>query len=130
MRRRKSFVQIQVHHINAEISRPRDASQRVHVRAVHIQQCAFGVQNFRNLRNALLKNSQRGRIGDHQRRDIRRNQFAQLIDVNLSVRFGLDVFHFVAGNHGGGRIGAVGRVRDQNFLPRISLFFQVCANQQ
>ena len=47
MRRRKRLVQIQVHHIDAEIARPRDADQRIHVRAVHVDQRAFGVQNVR-----------------------------------------------------------------------------------
>src|SRR5271169_6041665 len=35
--RRESFVQVQVHHINAEIAGTGDAGQRVHVRAVHVK---------------------------------------------------------------------------------------------
>ena len=45
----------------------------------------------------------------------------QMLDVNLAARVGADIFHFVAGNHRGGGIGAVRGVRNQNFLARIAL---------
>ena len=37
MRRRKRLVQIEVHDVDAEIARTRDAHQRVHVGAVHVE---------------------------------------------------------------------------------------------
>ena len=52
------------------------------------------------------------------------------VDVNLAVRFGLDVFDFVAGDDGGGRIGAVRGIRDQHFLARIALLFEIGADEQ
>ena len=36
MRRREGLVQVQVHHIHAEVSRPRLADQSIHIRAVHV----------------------------------------------------------------------------------------------
>src|SRR5712672_857483 len=127
---RKCFVQIQMHYVYAKIARPRDAGESVHVRAVHIQQRALAVQDLRDFRDALLKNAQRRRIRDHQRSDIRRDQFAKLVDVNLPVRFGFNVFHFVARDNRGGRIRAVRGIRNQNFLTWIALLLQIRANQQ
>ena len=49
MRRRERLVQVQVHHVDAEIAGRVDAHQRVHVRAVHVEQGALGVQDVRDL---------------------------------------------------------------------------------
>ncbi len=73
MRRRKGFVQVQVHHVDAKIAGPHLADQRVHVGAVHIQQAALGMQNVGDLVNVLLENSERVGIGEHQRGDIFRH---------------------------------------------------------
>src|SRR5579859_617894 len=110
VRRRKSLMKIEVHDVYAEIAGAGDAGQGIHVGAVHVEKSALGVQDFGDFRDALFKNAEGGGIGEHQRGDIRRDEVVQLSDVNLSVRFGLDVFDFVAGDHGGGGIGAVGRV--------------------
>ena len=49
MRRGERLVQIDVHHVDAEIARPRDAHQRIHIRAVHVDHGALGVQDLRAL---------------------------------------------------------------------------------
>src|SRR6266404_5272172 len=128
--RGKRFVQIEMHHVNAEISRPRDAGKGVHVGAIHVQKRAFSVENLRDFWDALLENAERRRIGDHQRGNVGRDKFAQLVDIDLAVRFGLDVFDFVAGDDRGGRIRAVRGIGNQNFLARIALFFEIGAYQQ
>ena len=63
-------MQVQVHHVDAEISGPHPADQGVHVGAVHVQQAAFGVQNVGDLMNVLLENAERVRIGEHERGDV------------------------------------------------------------
>ncbi len=126
----KCFVQVEVHHVDSQVAWPRHASERVHVRAVHIQQCSFGVQNLGDLRDTLLEDSQRRRIGDHQRRDISGHQFAQFFDVDLPVGFGLDILDFVSRDHGRRGIRSVCGIRNQNLLARIPLLLQKGANQQ
>ena len=76
MRRGKRLVQVQVHHIHAEVARARHARQRVHVGAIHIQQRALRMQDFGDLRNLLLENTQRRRIRQHQRGNIGRHLLA------------------------------------------------------
>ncbi len=88
------------------------------------------MQNLGDFWDALLENAERRRIGDHQRGNVGRDKFAQLVDIDLAVRFGLDVFDFVAGDDRGGRIGAVRGIGNQNFLARVALFFEIGAYQQ
>src|ERR1051325_2457368 len=130
MRSTEGFVQVQMHHVHAQIAGPSDAGQRVHIRAVHVEQRAFAVQNGGNFRHAVFEDSQRGGVSDHQRSDIFGYQFAQFVDINLAMGFGFDVLNFVAGNHRGGGIRAVRGVWYQNFFARIALFFEVSPNQQ
>ena len=49
VRRGEGLVQVQVHHVDAEIAGPRDADQRVHVGAVHVDQRALRVQDLGDL---------------------------------------------------------------------------------
>ena len=112
VRGRKSFVQVEMHDIDAKIAGAGDAGEGVHVRAIHVEKRAFGVQDFGNFRHALFEDAERRGIGDHERRNVGRYEVAQFIDVNLAVRFGLDVFDFVAGDYRGGGIGSVGGIRD------------------
>ena len=56
-----------MHQIHAEIPGTNFAHQRVHVRAIHIEQAAFGVKNVGDLVNLLLEDAQRVGIGEHQR---------------------------------------------------------------
>ena len=104
--------------------------ERVHVGAVHVEQRAFSVQDFGDFGDALFEYAERRRIGDHQRSDVWSDEVAQFVDVDLAVRFGLDVFDFVAGDHCGGGIGAVRGVRNQNFFARIAVFLVVGADEQ
>src|SRR4029077_6438075 len=53
----KSLMQIEMHHIHAEVARTRDSYQCVHVGAVHVNQPAFGVQDFSDPRDVLLEYS-------------------------------------------------------------------------
>ena len=71
MRRGESFVQVQVHHVDAEIAGARDAGQRVHVGAVHVEQRALGRAEFR--RFPAMRSSKMPSVdgvGDHQRGDV------------------------------------------------------------
>jgi hypothetical protein len=55
VRRRERFVQVQVHHVDAEIAGARHAPQRVHVGAVHVHQRALFVQDGGGARDVLLE---------------------------------------------------------------------------
>ena len=128
MGRRERLVQVEVHHIDAKIARARDARERVHVRAVHVEVCAAFVEDRGDFRDALFKDAERARIRQHERGDIVGAVFAQVIGVDLAAVVGLDVLHFVAGNHDGRGIRAVGGIGDQHLLARVALALKVGAN--
>ena len=82
MRRRKRLVQIDVHHVDAEIAGPRDADQRVHVGAVHVEHGAFFVQNFGHARDVIFEHAERVRVGDHQRGHVTGDQLFQRAEID------------------------------------------------
>ena len=130
MRRGKGFVQVQVHHVHAEIAGARDAGERVHIGAVHVEERAAFVEDGGNFCDAFLEDAESAGVGQHQRGDVVADKFAQVIGVNLAAAVGFDVLHFVSGDDDRGRIGAVRGIGDQDFVARIALAFQVRANHQ
>jgi len=65
--RGKSFVQVEVHDIDAEISRAGFADEGVHVGAIHVEETAFGMHEFGDLVDLLLEDAERVGIGKHER---------------------------------------------------------------
>ncbi len=87
MRRRKRLVQVQMDHVDAHVARPRDADQRIHVGAVHVDQPAGVVNDLADLLDVSFKQSERVRIGQHQARDVAvRTEFAQVIEISQDLR--------------------------------------------
>ncbi len=124
-------MQVEVHHVHAKIAGARDAGERVHVRAVHVQQRAVFVQDFGGLGDILLEHAERRRIRDHHGGHVVVHNLFQARDVDLAAFIRGHVFHVVAGNHRGRGIGAVRGVGYQNFFARVSLrVFEVRANEQ
>src|SRR6185312_7573787 len=130
MRRRKSFMQIQVHYIDAEISRTSDSGKSIHVRAVHIDECAALVADCRNFRDAIFEYAQRIRIGQHDRGDFFGNHAAKMVRVDLSALVRFDVLDFVARDDGGRGIRTVRGIGNQHTFARVTATFQAGANHQ
>ena len=59
MRRGKRFVQVQVHHVDPEITGPRHARERVHIGAIHVKESPARVEQFGDLGDAGLERSER-----------------------------------------------------------------------
>ena len=60
-------MQVQVHHVDAEVAGADLADQRVHVGAVHVEQRALGVEDVGDLVDLVFEDAERGRVGEHQR---------------------------------------------------------------
>jgi len=60
-------VQVQVHHVHAEVAGADLAHQRVHICAVHVKQSAFGVEDVGDLVDLALEDAERGGVGEHER---------------------------------------------------------------
>ena len=62
------LVQVQVRHVGAELAGPRDADERVEVRAVEVHLAAVVVHERADLADLLLEHAVRRRIRDHRAR--------------------------------------------------------------
>ena len=130
MRSGESLVQVQVHHVNAEIAGADFADQRVHVGAVHVEQAALGVHDLGDLVDFLLEHSQRVGIGEHQRGDVFVHLRRQRGHIHHALGIRFQILHRVADHGRGRRIGAVRGIRDQNLLARIALRLMIGADHQ
>ena len=123
-------MQVQVHHVHAEIAGADFADQRVHVGAVHVEQAALGVHDVGDLVDLLLEDSQRVGIGEHERGDVFVHLRRQRGHVDHAVRVRLQILDRVADHRRGRRIGAVRGIGNQNFLARIALRLVIGADHQ
>ncbi len=111
-------MQVQVHDVHAEVARPRPAHQRVHVRAVAVDQAALLVDDAGRRADLVLEHPERVRVGEHQRRDVGRHRLGERRHRQVALRAGLDLAHLVAAEMRAGRVRAVGRVGNQHDLAR------------
>ena len=130
MRSRKSLVQVEVHHVDAEVAGAYFADQRVHVGAIHIEQRALCVKNVGDLVDLVFKNAERGRIGEHQRRGIFVDLARERFKIDAAVGVGLEILDLVAADGGGSGVGAMGRVGNDDLAARIALRLMPRTNQQ
>ena len=66
------LVQVQVRHVGAELAGPRDADERVEVRAVEVHLAAVLVHDRADLADLLLEHAVRRRVRHHQRAELGR----------------------------------------------------------
>ena len=124
-------MQIQVHHVNAEIAGPRDAHQRIHVGAVHVDQRALVVQNVAQIFAMFSSNTPtRVRIRHHQAGNIVRDALLERFQIDHAAVVRFDVLDRVADHRRRGRIGAVRGIGHQDLLARIAARFEQRADQQ
>ena len=111
----KGLVQVEVYHVEAHIARTRDPHHGVEVGAVVVVQAARLVDNAGDFQNVFVKQSQRVGICEHQSGGVGACGLAQRVEVHTAVRRGWHIDHFESRHGGGGWIGAMGRVRDEDF---------------
>ena len=110
------LVQVQVRHVGAERGQVGHSDQRVEIRPVDVHLAARRVHGRADLADVLLVDAGRGRVGDHDRRDVplmRLQLRLQVAEVNRAVGVALDHRDAQPGQHRAGRVGAVRRLRDQ-----------------
>ena len=110
VRNAKRFVQIQVADVRADETGRSQADLGVHVRAVHVNLPAGGVDDFANLADGFLKHAVRAGISDHQAGEFRLVRLSfrpQIGHVNIAVGVAGDGDDFHAGHRRAGGIRAV-----------------------
>ncbi len=79
MRRAERLVQVEMHHIEAEVPWARDPKNGVHVGAIHVDQAAPLVDDARHFQHFVLEEAQSVWIREHQRGDLRIHRGAKLL---------------------------------------------------
>ena len=115
----EGLMQIEVHHIEAEIPRTGDAQQGVHVGTVAVYQAAGLVHHLVDFGDVFIKEPESVRVGDHDPGQLVIAERSQFFEVDVAAGIGRDRFDDQAAHGGSRRIGAVGAVRDQHDLPLI-----------
>ena len=116
--RGERLVHVEVHHVEAGLARPEPAHDRVEVRAVHVGEGAGRVGRLEQLPDPPLEQPQRRRVGDHDRGGPGAQRRLEGVDVHAAVGRRRDRDRAEAGHGRGGRVGAVGRVRDEDLVAR------------
>ena len=107
MRGGEGLVEIDVHDIEAHVSRTRDAEHRVEVCAVVVHQSAAVVDELRNLRYLALEEPEGVGVGHHHRRDVVAEQRLEVSDIDEAVGGALHLDNLQSADSGGGGVGAV-----------------------
>ena len=123
-------MQVQVHHVDAEVAGAHLADQRVHVGAIHVEQAALGMQDVGDFVNLLLEHAQGVGIGQHQSRDILVHLCFECGDVDHAARIRLQILNRVVHHGGRGGIGSVRGIRNQNLLSRVAFGLVIGANHE
>ena len=118
------------HAVHAEVAGPCFADERVHVRAVHVEQRALGVEDAGDLVNVGLKHADGRRVGEHQRRGIFVDELLERGQVDHAEFVRLQIGHLVAADSRRRRVGPVRRVGDDDLFARIAAALVVCPRQQ
>ena len=114
-------MQVDVDDVEAHVARPRDPADGVEVRAVVVHERAGAVEDLLDLLDVLVEEPERRRVREHQRRGVLVDLAAQVVDVDVAARVGLDVRHLVARHRHRRGIRAVRRVGDHDLAPLLAL---------
>ncbi len=116
MRRRKRLVQVHVDHVEAHVARPHLAQNGVEIRAVVVQQTARIADDVVDLDDVALEHAQRRRIRQHDARRLLADLGLERFDIDIAVRAGRDFLGDAAQHRRRGRVGAVRRIRHDDFI--------------
>ena len=118
VRLRERLVQVDVHDVEAHVARPRDAADRVQVRAVVVHERADAAEDVADLLDVLVEEAERRRVREHEAGGVLVDLAAQVLDVDVAARVGLHGRQLVARHRHARRVRAVRRVGDHD-LPAL-----------
>ena len=119
-----------MHDVHTEVAGAYLAYERVHVGAVHVEQRALSMQDVGDLVDLALEDADGAGVGQHQRRDVFRDQVFERRHIDHAERIRLDVLHLVADNRSGRGIRAMRGVWDQHRFTRIAFGLVISASEQ
>ena len=113
----EGLVQIQVDQIKAHVAGPGHPHDGVEVGSVVVAQAPRVVDDPGDLQNIGIEQAQGVGVGEHEPGGVRPGGRAQGLQVHPALGIGGHVDHSEAAHGGGGRVGAVGGIGDQDLGP-------------
>ena len=110
-------MQIQVDQIKAHVAGPGHPHDGVEVGSVVVAQAPRVVDDPGDLQNIGIEQAQGVGVGEHEPGGVRPGGRAQGLQVHAALGIGGHVDHSEAAHGGGGRVGAVGGIGDQDLGP-------------
>ena len=122
-------MQVHVNHIKAHVARANLAQDGIQVGPIVIQQSPSLMHHISDLLDLGLEHTKGGGIGQHDAGSLWPQCRLQSVEINVAFFVRGYFPNLVATHDGGGRIGAVGRIRHNDFSPlRITPIFVVGPN--
>ncbi len=112
----KVLCRLRWQHVGADRAGTGEAHLRVHVGAIHVHLPALRMDGLADIPDGGFEDAMRRRIGHHQRGEVVAvllDLRAQVRDIDIAVAVAAHHHHLHARHHGGGRIGAMRRGRDE-----------------
>ena len=110
-------MQVHVDAVEAHVAGPDNAHNRVEVGAVVVAQAAGLMDDVGDLEDVLVEDTDGVGVGQHQTGGVGADGRPQGVQVDAAVGAGGDVDDGEASHDGGGGVGAVGGVRDDDLRP-------------
>ena len=114
VRRRERLVDVDVDAVEAEIAGTRDAEKRVHVGAIAVHERAGGMHRVADLTHALLEETERVRVREHEASDVGSERALERLEVDVPARVALHGRDLVAAHRRGRGVCPVRRVRNDD----------------
>ena len=119
-----------MHDVHAERPGSRDAHQRIHIGAIHVDQSALRVHDPADLADLGLEDAERVGVGQHQSRYFFGHGLLECARVDAAPVARLEGPHLIPRNRDAGGVGAVRGVRNQHVLPPAASVFKTGADHQ
>ncbi|MNZ46650.1 hypothetical protein D3C78_643380 [compost metagenome] len=120
--------------VATELARGAEADHGIHVGAVQVHLAAVRMNDVADAGDAVFEHAMGRRIGDHQRRQavpVLRGLALQVRDIDVAALVAVDHHHPHAGHLRRGRVGAMGRRRNQaDIAPRLATAGVIGADRQ
>ena len=119
MRRGEGLVEVDVHDIEAHITRATGSEHGVEVGTVVVHQSASIVDELCNLRDARLEESQGVGVGHHHGSylwSLLSNDALKIVEIDLTISLRLHLDNLETTDSGRGGVGAMGRVGHDDLL--------------
>ena len=114
-------MQVDVDDVEAHVARARDAADGVQVRPVVVHERARRVEDVADLLDVLVEEAERRRVRQHQAGGVLVDLPAEIVDVDVAARVGLDRRQLVPRHRHARRVRPVRRVGDDDLAPPVAL---------